>query len=402
MKTVQMLKRGREDFRPDDESILIREIDSLEGLRSGRADWNRAVEGSSFDSVFATHEWYEAWGKSFLKGRRLRIVLAYQGRNLVGILPMMEERRRFMGSEITILRSMTNDQSCKYDFILKREQEGSILRSMMLHLSMRVDWDLLCLDFIPDGSKTISSLRNLEREGFCRVHVMPTMQSPYLIISGSWDAYVGKLEKSYRRNLRYFERRLEKKGRVELKRMDPESLKDALAIEESGWKGEAGTAIASSDDNTGFYGELARLTSQSGWFKLYFLCLDGDPIAFDYCLAYKDRFNVLKTGYNPAYAADSPGKVLRKKVLAQLFKDRYSIYDLLGAREEWKTKWTPHAQEIYRVLVFNKRKILPLLVYHAIQARDALTDKVRRSPSLYMMAKRLCNLFGAGDRVHEK
>jgi len=55
---------------------------------------------------------------------------------------------------------------------------------------------------------------------------------------------------------------------------------------------------------------------------------------------------LIKTGYDPAHARLSPGKVLRQHMLARAFSKGFSTYEMLGGFEPWKRKWTSAYHEL--------------------------------------------------------
>lgn len=372
--------------------MRIDALSDFNQVASLERDWNRAVEASAFDSVFATYEWFSSWGRNYLGNKSPLIVTAREEGSLIGILPLMLERRRILRSHRVCLRSMTNEHSCKYDFILNTGRAHEALEKMMESISRNCDWDIMVLDHVPEESVSLSILKDLEGKSHYKVHVVPDMESPYVELRGSWDEYTRRLDGEFRRDVHHYERRLERQGDVALTCIESpddldECLSEALTIEKSGWKGRAGTAVADSVHHARFYRELADGMSRKGRFALFFLSLNGEKIAFDYCLRYKDRINLLKTSYDPSFAKLAPGKVLRKKTLEGHFREPYRIYDLLGSREKWKTRWTPSAQKLNRVLVFNK-KTLSACVYHAMIVRNGCKEQMRRYPPAYRMAKR--------------
>ena len=83
-----------------------------------------------------------------------------------------------------------------------------------------------------------------------------------------------------------------------------------LAIEASGWKGRAGTAVAFKPADEAFYRALARWAAAKGWLRLSFLRLDGQAIAFHYSLQARGVIYALKIGYSEQFAAQAPGKIL--------------------------------------------------------------------------------------------
>ncbi len=292
------------------------------------------------------------------------------------------------------LKSLSNLQSCKFNFILPWQGAPDLFRRMMDYAAETISWDSMHLDFVPEGTNPMAFFR----VAGCRTLSKYHMKSPYLEIAGSWEEYWALRSKKLKRNLNYGERLLEREGAIRIRRVEggeflEEQVRTAFEIEQSGWKGKNGTAIACSEENRGFYLDLARQMCGKGRFLLYFLECRNNPVAFSYCVRYKDRLNLLKTGYSPEYAKCSPGMVLQKRIIEDLFRHRqYSIYDFLGARDEWKTKWTNCVQPLCRISVFNN-KIGPILLYNALIARESCRNSIKRYPAVFELLKRSRQLF---------
>jgi len=368
---------------------VIRDLEQLASLRDA---WDKAVENSNFDSVFVTHAWFYCWAKHFASNQTLYIVIARDGDRILGIMPLLLERHRYHFWSRTVLRSMTNLQSYKYNLIFSKTRSAEILAAMFDHLNGELPWNTMQLDFVADPVEIVSLLQAMQGRAYFRMRTEFHMDSPYIRISGTWSDYLAQRNKNVKKNLSYFERKLEKEGTTEVYSVHAGNLLRtdvacALSIERSSWKGDRGTAIANSEVETNFYYELGELMSIGGKFGLYFLEINGERIAFDYCLTHNDHFNVLKTGYNPAYSKSSPGRVLRKKVLQELFDDdRYTIYDLLGAREPWKQEWSDRAQTLLHIHIYNYR-LSAMFGYTIAQGISHIKRSLRRYPRTFQALK---------------
>jgi CelD/BcsL family acetyltransferase involved in cellulose biosynthesis len=190
-----------------------------------------------------------------------------------------------------------------------------------------------------------------------RVLAESTQAAPYVDIDGPWDEYENGLSKSLRKDLRRLRRRLEEKGRLTLdvsdgtERLD-ERLEEGFRVEESGWKKAEGTSINAHPATRSFYTEAAHWAAERGFLRLAFIRLDGRAIAFDYCFEPNRTHYLLKTGYDPAYARFSPGKVLRHLMLARAFSEGLAIYDLGGVPEPYKQKYTDRNRELQSLRMF--------------------------------------------------
>jgi CelD/BcsL family acetyltransferase involved in cellulose biosynthesis len=131
------------------------------------------------------------------------------------------------------------------------------------------------------------------------------------------------------------------------------ALPEGLRLETAGWKGGAGTAILGRPELEGFYTRQARQASVAGQLRLLFLRVGAARIAFAYGLRFRDRLYILKSGYDPAYAAYSPYQALCYLVLQDTCARGLLEYDFLGARDDWKLHWTRTVRDHDWLFVFG-------------------------------------------------
>ncbi|WP_342150958.1 GNAT family N-acetyltransferase [Methylorubrum sp. SB2] len=115
------------------------------------------------------------------------------------------------------------------------------------------------------------------------------------------------------------------------------ALDGFLALEAAGWKGEAGTALASRADTTRFAHALFRQDEASGppAVRADSLCLDGRTIAASLALVSGPTAYLLKTAYDESLRAHAPGLVLEDEIVRALhdtaFADRLDSATLPGS-----------------------------------------------------------------------
>ncbi|MEJ2362837.1 MAG: hypothetical protein P8Z75_15745, partial [Gammaproteobacteria bacterium] len=83
------------------------------------------------------------------------------------------------------------------------------------------------------------------------------------------------------------------------------------------------------------------------------------------------------------------GRVLRKKILRGLFEEgTYKIYDLLGAREDWKTEWTSDTHTLLHIHIYT-RKPLAIFSYALASSLERTKNILRRHPGIYLAIKKI-------------
>ena len=190
-----------------------------------------------------------------------------------------------------------------------------------------------------------------------RTGVMPVARSPYIRCPST----IADLERGLSRNLRHDVqrrmRRLAEEGTVTIDVTDgggdlEEVLDEGFRIEELGWKGARGTAIASDARTRGFYDAVAHWGRESGWLRLAFLRVNGRAIAFQLDLEVAGTYYSLKIGYDPAFDRYSPGKVLAYAMVKRAVSSGLATYELLGTDEPWKDRWTSTFRDYVRLQAY--------------------------------------------------
>jgi hypothetical protein len=291
-----------------------------------------------------------------------------------------------------------NPHTPRFDFVVARGVEEEAYRALWSHLaSDRDTWDVLQLPELTRDARTVQELSRLAAADGFHVDRWPSLESPYVPLTRSWDEYSSGLSPKHRANLRRRTKHLEALGPVEMETLaGPEilgsALEEAMRIEAAGWKGRAGTAMVSQPETQAFYKQMAERAASHGWLRLHFLKVAGRRAAFEYILCYKGRLYVLKVGHDPAYAEFGPQHLLCALTLEGAFRRGFFEYDFLGARDEWKERWTRQVRPHEWLFVFPDRvlmrfahrlkfHILPRLQRHP-RYRDARDFLLRhRSPA---------------------
>jgi len=177
--------------------------------------------------------------------------------------------------------------------------------------------------------------------------------TPYLVLSGGWDALDRPREQEMVRRLR----KLGKLGEVELDVQDGnerlrELLDEGYAIEGSGWKTEQGTAILSQPETKLFYDRVAQWASARGILRLIFLRAGGRAVAFHFGLEDIGRYYFVKGGYDPELRAYAPGLLNMRAIIQWSCERGLDSFEFLGAPDAEKTAWTDLARDRVAVEAF--------------------------------------------------
>lgn len=126
-----------------------------------------------------------------------------------------------------------------------------------------------------------------------------------------------------RKELRRQQRRLGELGVLATARVHAEAdvarwTEQFLQLEQRGWKGRAGSALASEDDNSAWFREALVGAARLGRVECLSLTLDGQPLAMLATFLTAPGAYSFKTAFNEDYARFSPGVLLQAENLALL------------------------------------------------------------------------------------
>ncbi len=126
--------------------------------------------------------------------------------------------------------------------------------------------------------------------------------------AGPTARFEASLDKKRRKEWARQRRRLEERGRVEARAADDANGVEAfLALEERGWKGARGSALAADAARAAFTREMLARFAARGQLRVERLALDGEPIAIGLVLRSGARAFYWKTAYDERFAEYSPG-----------------------------------------------------------------------------------------------
>jgi CelD/BcsL family acetyltransferase involved in cellulose biosynthesis len=276
--------------------------------------------------------WVAAWWRAFGRGTLQPLTVHHSGR-LVAVLPIARRRGA--------LSSPSNDHTPLFGAVLDSPETAAALADAVLaSRPSRVR-----LGYVRAGGAEAEALLTAAGAAGYRTFTRTIWHSPYLEIAGDFAAYEAARRRSALSDLRRRRRRMADHGTVSVDVCEGSarlevSLREAFDIEVKGWKGTRGTAITSRAETRRFYAEVAEWAAHRGWLRLFFLRLDGLPLAFYLSLEHEGVQYLLKGGFDPAFARFAPGQQLLHELIRRAFVIGVRRIEFGGAAEAYKLLWT--------------------------------------------------------------
>jgi CelD/BcsL family acetyltransferase involved in cellulose biosynthesis len=335
--------------------LKVAEITDRSSFVAIASEWDALVK-STRDEIFYRHEFLRIWIDNFAPAAKLRVLIGRdEAGKLCAALPLMEERVFLYGVPVRQLVSTANPHSCRFDLIANDPQAAG--RAFFEYLESDSSWDVLRINDVPAGGNAWFLYESAKERGL-PVGTWASLDSPYIPLPATVDELQGKLQSKFKANCRRRRKKLEERGKLTYEKFTggealDEKLEEGFALEQSGWKGQRGTAMAQDKATRGFYAELARAAAYGGYLSLHFLKVADKPVAFHYGLAQGGRYFLLKPGYDESIKECSPGQLLMDDVLKDCIAGKLTEFDFLGPDMVWKRDWTDRSRQHTWLFVFR-------------------------------------------------
>lgn len=318
-------------------------VDDIEAITT---DWDRLADRTDAPP-FLRAGWALRWAESFAPGR-LRALTAWRADELAGVLTLVVTGRQ--------AASAANGHTPFSDLLAADGEAAAAIARRLLEPGRFRRVDLQHLSCEGRGWPALTAAAAAGSRP--RLAWIP-VRSPYVALEGDWESFQAGLPAMLRKNMRRRERQLDELGAVRLEVPDEGEqldrlLSEGFELESSGWKRAQGTAITSEPRVERFYRAIAEWAAARGTLRLFFLRSGERSVAFDMGLCDGGRLYVLKGGFDPAFARFSPGQLLIWQVLQWGFATGLSRYELLGADDPYKLRWTSDVHAAARLQVFSR------------------------------------------------
>ncbi len=317
---------------------------SLEELRAAASDWDDLWRRSEVTFPAMRAELLAQWIEHFAGGADFHAIVIKQGGRWVAALPILRRRiGRLVKAGVLPCNQWSSSGECLLDFSADVNRVMPALLDALRQCNLPLLW---LNEAILETARWQAFIRAVSE---CRLKnvLRPRWQVGRVRIDGDWEAYRARWSRKHRQHMAWSARQLAGDGDVQLilhSHLAPDEtalwMRQALEIENLGWKGRSGSSVASVPGMSEFFIRQARQLAAWGELELAFLHCGDRPIAFCYGQTAKGVFHSAKVGYDPRYARFSPGQLLRYFLLERFYTEggRVAI-DFLGPMTESHAHW---------------------------------------------------------------
>ena len=295
--------------------------------------------------LFASPPWSRVWWKVFGDGSDPNILAIRQADDIIGIAPLVLEANtaRFIGSP----------DVCDYlDFAIAEGKEVDFFDILFHHLRTQ---GIAHLDLGPlhPESTVLKRLGPLSGHLDCIVSWESDESVFEMPLPPTWGAFLNQLTGKQRHEIRRKLRRLENAGDIGYRVIrDVDEIADAMDIFLALFRSNRpDKSVFMTDQMTTYFRALAAAFAREGILRLFFLDMDGKPVAAAMCFDYQSTLYLYNNGYDNRYRSLSLG------MLSKVFSIRNSIhegkqrYSFLKGDEAYKKHLGGNEVQLYRCSV---------------------------------------------------
>jgi CelD/BcsL family acetyltransferase involved in cellulose biosynthesis len=332
--------------------LRVEEVTTAAELGRFRAEWEDLAERAPHAELFETHLWISAWLDTYWKDGPLAFLFVRRGEELVGLAPLLDDREGRLGCPRALVTPVNpHARRCS---LLAADGPGSVVEAVLGHLERTRRGSRMRLRCCDAASPVVEALEG--RRPLSLVRQKDT--NPIIRLAGSWEEYLASRPRHLRHELARKRRRLETEWDAKWVSVADaagaeRAMTDVLRIERNSWKDREGTSLVSEPGASAFYTRIARTCAARGWLRVDLLYLDGEPVAHILGVAHRGTHYALKTSYDEAYRAWSPGIVLFQNAIRKAFEDGLATFDFLGADSRWKTELANDQRAHVEVCAFS-------------------------------------------------
>lgn len=300
--------------------------------------WSRAPAATPFHAP----AWLIPWWREIGAGE-LRVLVARQDGRMVGLLPMYRQHERDGGKLLPLGIAISDYLDGLFEDGCSPEVADAVLR----RLTDRDDWRDCELHPLRAGSPLLAA----RAPPGCSDEMLAFEPCEVLDVASGARDLREIIPSGMRAKFRQAERRAAKAGRVRFETAAAASLAEILEafirLHAARWDSRDAPGVLADPAIRRFHRAAAPRLLEAGLLRLHALRLDERIIAVVYALFAKDRAYCYLSGFDPEFAAISPGTLTVGHAIRHALGEGARSIDFLRGREPFKARWGTREQPCY-------------------------------------------------------
>jgi CelD/BcsL family acetyltransferase involved in cellulose biosynthesis/glycosyltransferase involved in cell wall biosynthesis len=316
---------------PASAPITTEELHGIGPLAELAREWAHLWERCPTASPFQRPEWLLAYARVFCAPGRAAepwAIIARRAGQLVGVAPLCTRGRTttLLGDGISDYLDVIVDRACTWS------ATDSLVAALAVHCERGTS---VVLDSLRETSPLLAS----PLPAGCVDEVLTREACPFLQLPAGIDP----VPRAMREKVRYYRRRAERLGGVEVSDATGDAVRGALEtlfeLHGARWAARGQEGVLSDSDVRTFLRDAVPALAAVGGARIAELSIDGRPAAamLLLCDAWADAYFI--GGFAPSFATVSPGTLLLACEIERARRDGRAELDFLRGREAYKYRF---------------------------------------------------------------
>jgi CelD/BcsL family acetyltransferase involved in cellulose biosynthesis len=364
--------------------LKIIEVNEVDQFFELEPIWNSLLSQSRDNNPFLTWEYLSTYWKHFSGNKKLKTLCVGDEKNdIIAIAPLRLSPYVLAN---TFTYNVIEPLACRgadYTGLIISKKEIECLKLILNYLAVKnEDWDFIYLYDIPETSSVPTYLVQMQKNSIIPYTAHQGAICPYLTIPKSIEN-LNTLKGKFRKNLRRCMKKLENDyKKVELTDYRSfNSIENAMNaffdLHQQRWTLKNLPGVFNTEDTRHFFLDVAKRFAEKGWLALYFLMVNGNPVAAQLCYKYAQKMYYVLGGFNPEFSKYSVGNIITIKIIEECIKNHVKEYDFLKGGEPYKFEWTNNYRRNLGYRFVNNRKTISKTYNLAIKTLKKIkADKI--------------------------
>ena len=317
--------------------------------------------------IFSTWEWATIWWRHFGNGRSLELTACRdEDGRLLAILPLF---RGAIGP-LRVTRLLGYPVGSRAHPVCGTADRASAALGLLAALQGQKT-DLFIGEGLPEDERWTEHLPGT---------IVASIPSPTLVLTpfDTWDDYLATRSSNFRQDLRRKERKLQRDHELSFRLTADRSRLDRdvdtfFSLHSDRWA--TGSSLLETS-RIAFHREFAGVAFDRGWLRLWFLEIDGDPVAAWYGFRYDGIETYYQAGRALAHTDGSLGVVLLAHTIREALADGIEEYRLGPGGSPYKYRFTDSDPGLHTVVIPTSTRGRLAVSAQAVVRRSSL---LRRS-----------------------
>lgn len=309
------------------------------------SEWESVLQDSPANTLFLTPQWQKVWWDTFGDDQTM-CGFSYpssDGVAAIASLAKSGDTLSFMGSQDTF------DYN---DFPIRPGYEEGFYQTLLERMG-ELDFQTMQLNSLRDNSPTLEVFPEMARSHGYTVEIEEEDVTSGIDLPGTWDEYLGLLNKKDRHELRR-----------KIRRMDAQtdwkwySITEPVEVSERLSEFISLMRLSRADkdefmtpERERFFHNITQRMAELGRLELYFLDMDGSTVATSMCFDYEGTRLLYNSGYDPEHSYFSVGLLLNAMCLKDAIDRGLTYFDFLRGPEPYKAHLGGQQRSLYQMVV---------------------------------------------------